>query len=101
MSRHFRPVRGKIACRTLKAAKASSSRDVPANEVIRRIANDPNTFLAEGAASATAELLPRFIERIELDTNRATIGYPERLPAGSQLAGARLQVVTVPNMVAA
>ena len=49
--------------------------DVPTNEVIQRIANDPNTFLAESAVPATTELLSRLIDQIELDKERATVQY--------------------------
>ncbi len=49
--------------------------DVPTNEVIQRIANDPNTFLAESAVSATADLLSRLIDQMELDKERATVQY--------------------------
>ena len=49
--------------------------DVPTNEVIQRIANDPNTFLAESAVPATTELLSRLIDQIELDKERANVQY--------------------------
>ena len=49
--------------------------DVPTNEVIQRIANDPNTFLAESAVPATTEPLSRLIDQIELDKERATVQY--------------------------
>ena len=49
--------------------------DVPTNEVIQRIANDPNTFLPESAVPATTELLSRLIDQIELDKERATVQY--------------------------
>ena len=75
--------------------------DVPDDDVIRRIANDPNTFLAEKAVSAAAELLGKFIQRIELDTDQATIRYSLPLPAGSALAGLRIQEVAVPASITA
>ena len=49
--------------------------DVPTNEVIQRIANDPNTFLAESAVPATTDLLSRLIDQIELEKERATVQY--------------------------
>ena len=73
--------------------------DVPADEVILRIVNDPDTFVADSAVVATAELLGRFIERIELDADQATIRYSLPLPSGSDLAGSRRQHVVIPGTV--
>ena len=73
--------------------------EMPSHEVIRRIAKDPNTFLARSAVTDTAELLGKFIQRIELDTNQATIRYSVPLPAGSALTGSRLQEVAIPETV--
>ena len=69
----------------------------PSDDEIRRFVTDPETFLAEDAVAEAAELLATFIERVELDTARATIQYALALPAGSTLAGSRRQVVALPE----
>ena len=67
----------------------------PSDDEIRRLIIDPDTFLAEDAVSAAAELLTTFIERVEL----ATIQYALALPAGSPLAGALRQEMELPDTI--
>ena len=71
------------------------SADGPSDDEIRRLVTDPDTFLAEDAAPAAAELLGAFIDRIELDPERATIQYALELPSGSELAGSLSQQVAI------
>ena len=71
----------------------------PSDDEIRRLIIDPDTFLAEDAVSAAAELLTTFIERVELRTDRATIQYALALPAGSPLAGALRQEMELPDTI--
>ena len=85
----------------LKEAGYDDPDDHPSDDVIRRLVNDPDTFLLESTVTATAELLARFVERIELDIDKATIRYALPLPSGSALGGSRLQEVTIPKTVMA
>ena len=71
----------------------------PSDDEIRRLIIDPDTFLAEDAVSAAAELLTTLIERVELRTDLATIQYALALPAGSPLAGALRQEIELPDTI--
>ena len=71
----------------------------PSDDEIRRLIIDPDTFLAEDAVSAAAELLTTLIERVELRTDLATIQYALALPAGSPLAGALRQEMELPDTI--
>lgn len=73
----------------------------PSDEEIHRCVTDPSTFLAEDAGPAAAELLAIFIERVELQRDRATIQYALALPTGSPLAGSRRQEIELPESVTA
>lgn len=71
----------------------------PTDDVIRRYANDPDTFMRESNAALAAETMAMFIERVELETERATIQYALALPEGSNLAGSRRQEIELPSWV--
>ena len=71
----------------------------PSDDEIRRLATDPDTLLAEDALPAACELLGTIIDRIELDTQQATIQYALGLPSGSNLAGSLSQQVVIPGSV--
>ena len=71
----------------------------PSDDEIRRLVTDPETLMAVDAVPAAAELLATFIDRIELDTQQATIQYALGLPSGSNLAGSRSQQVVIPRSV--
>ena len=71
----------------------------PPDDKIRRIVTDSETFLAVGAVPTAAELLAAFIDRVNLDTNRATIQYALPLPDGTILAGSRRQEIELPEWV--
>ena len=80
-------------------AETGNTGDRPTDAEIRRLVNDPDTFFTEDAMPAAAKLLGAFIDRIELDTQRATIQYALELPPGSNLAGSRSQHVALPGSV--
>ena len=79
-------------------AETEGAEDGPSDDEIRQLATDPDTLLAEDAMAA-AELLGTFIDRIELDTERATIRYALALPSGTNLAGSKVQQVAIPGSV--
>lgn len=88
--------------RFLKAlTKTPARHQYPSDDEIRGILHDPNTFLTEGAAPAAAELLSAFVDRIELNANRATIRYAMPLPRGSALARSTVQEVHLPDSLMA
>ena len=80
-------------------AETGNTSDRPTDDQIRRLVADPDTFLTEDAMQASAELLGAFIDRIELDTQQATIQYALALPSGSDLAGSQSQQVAIPGSV--
>ena len=80
-------------------AEIQGSEDGPSDDEIRRLVADPDTFLTEDSVASAAELLGTFIDRIELDPERATIQYALELPSGSNLAGSRSQQVAIPGSV--
>ena len=80
-------------------AEAGAADGSPSDDEIRRLATDPDTFLAEDETLAASELLGAFIDRIELDTREATIQYAVALPSGSDLAGSQSQQVAIPGSV--
>ena len=80
-------------------AETGSTDEGPSDAEIRRLVTDPDTFLAEDGVAAVSELLGAFIDRIELDPERATIQYALELPSGSNLAGSRSQQVAIPRSV--
>ena len=69
----------------------------PSDAEIRRLVTDPETFLADDAVPAAAELLGTFIERVELEPTRAVIQYAMALPSGSSSAGSRRQEIPIPG----
>ena len=71
----------------------------PSEAEIRRLVTDPETLLNPNEASAAAELLQTFIQRIELQRGRATVQYAVALPSGSPLAGQSRQEVDIPESV--
>jgi len=80
-------------------AETGSADGTPSDDEIRRLVTDPDTLMAVDAVPAAAEVLGTFIDRIELDTQRATIQYALGLPSGSNLAGSRSQQVVIPGSV--
>ena len=83
--------------RTLAEA-GDQDRQPPDNE-IRRLVNDPETFLADGAVPMAVDLLETFIDRVELDTDWANVQYALALPGGTVLAGSRRQEIKLPASV--
>jgi hypothetical protein len=71
----------------------------PSDDLIRQYVTDPDTFLRKSNAPTTAELLAKLIDRVELETDRATVQYALALPQGSTLAGSRRQEIELPTWV--
>ena len=71
--------------------------DMPSEDEVRQFIADLETFLADDAVPAAAELLGTFIERVELEPARAVIQYALALPSGSSLAGSRRQEIPLPE----
>ena len=82
-------------------AESGDRGEPPADEELRRLVTDPETFLADEAMPEAAALLAKFVRRIRLDAEQATIQYALALPAGSALAGSRRQEIKLPESVTA
>lgn len=80
-------------------AETGNADDNPSDERIRQLVADPDTFLAEDEVAAASKMLGTFVDRIELDSEGATIQYALALPSGSDLAGSRSQQVAIPGSV--
>ena len=82
-------------------AESGAQGERPSDDEIRRLVTDPETFLTEEAIPEAAALLAKFVQRIRLGAEQATIQYALALPAGSTLAGSRRQEIELPASVTA
>ena len=84
---------------TLAEVVGHDPENQPSDDLIRQYVTDPDTFLRKSNAPTTAELLAKLIDRVELETDRATVQYALALPQGSTLAGSRRQEIELPTWV--
>ena len=87
----FRTFREKVG-----GALAEAGQEPPEEDELRRTATDPGWLLVPEQAAEAGTVLGRFIDRIRVRPGTAEVEYKLPLPAGTPLAGAVRQDISLP-----